>query len=64
MDFTGSPVIKTLSFQSRGCRFNAWSGNYDPVCQAWPEKKKKSMLVKQHLQNTKGKMIFNFKFYS
>ena len=32
-------------------------------CARHGQKKKKSMLVKQHLQNTKGKMIFNFKFY-
>ena len=31
-DFPGGPVVKTLSFQCKGCRFNPWSGNYDPMC--------------------------------
>ena len=25
-EFPGGPVVKTLSFQSRGCGFNLWSG--------------------------------------
>ena len=26
-DFSGSPVVKTPSFQYRECRFSPWSGN-------------------------------------
>ena len=26
-DFSGSPVVKTLGFQCRECRFSPWSGN-------------------------------------
>ena len=26
-DFPGSPVVKTLCFQGRGCEFNSWSEN-------------------------------------
>ena len=26
-DFPGGPVVKTLCFQCRGCRFHLWSGN-------------------------------------
>ena len=26
-DFTGGPVVKTLSFQRRGHNFNPWLGN-------------------------------------
>ena len=26
-DFPGGPAVWTLSFQSRGCEFNPWSGN-------------------------------------
>ena len=26
-DFPGGPVVKTLSFQCRGHRFDPWSGN-------------------------------------
>ena len=31
-DFLGPPVVKTLSFQGKGCGFSAWSGNKDPTC--------------------------------
>ena len=27
MAFPGSPVVKTLQFQCRGCGFGPWSGN-------------------------------------
>ena len=26
-NFLDSPVVKTLCFQCRGCRFDPWSGN-------------------------------------
>ena len=26
-DFPGNPVVKDFTFQSRGCRFDPWSGN-------------------------------------
>ena len=26
-DFPGNPMVKTLSFQCRGCRFDPWWGN-------------------------------------
>ena len=28
--FSGSPVVKTLSFQYRGCRFYPWLGDREP----------------------------------
>ena len=31
-DFPGGPVFKTPHFQSWGCSFNPWSGNWDPTC--------------------------------
>ena len=30
-DLSGGPVVKTLHFQSKGCRFDPWSGNQDPT---------------------------------
>ena len=37
----GLPVVKTPSFQSKGCGFNPWSGNQNPTCCAvWPKKYK------------------------
>ena len=30
-DFPGGPVVKTL-FQCRGCGFDPWLGNLDPIC--------------------------------
>ena len=33
------PVVKTLSFQHKGYRFNPWLGNWDPTCHvAWQNK--------------------------
>ena len=38
-DFPGDPVVKTPCFHCKRCRFNSWSGNYDPACcMAWPKK--------------------------
>ena len=31
-DFPGDPVVKTLCFQHRGCRFDHLSGNQIPTC--------------------------------
>ena len=28
----GGPVVKKPAFQCRGCRFDSWSGNWDPTC--------------------------------
>ena len=28
----GGPGVKAPRFQSRGCGFEHWSGNYDPMC--------------------------------
>ena len=33
-DFPGGPVVKTLCFHCRRRRFDPWSGNQDPTCQA------------------------------
>ena len=38
-DFSGSPVVKTQHFHSRGHRFDPWSGN--PICHMVCQKKKK-----------------------
>ena len=36
-DFPGYPVVKTLHFQRRGCRFKLWLGNQVPTyCMAPP----------------------------
>ena len=41
-DFPGGAVVKIPHFQSRGCRFDPWSGNSDPTCcTVWPKQKKK-----------------------
>ena len=42
--FPGSPVAKTMCFQCRGCRFDAWSGNWDPTCHMAKKEKKKNKL--------------------
>ena len=40
-DFPSSPVVKTSSFQSRGCRFDPLSGTkIPPACAVWQKKKK------------------------
>ena len=39
VDFHGSPVVKTLPFQCRGCSFHPWLGNWDPI--NWPKQKVK-----------------------
>ena len=45
-DNLGSPVVKTPSFQCRGCGFNPWLEDKDPTCcKAWPEKKKSCLQV-------------------
>lgn len=31
-DFSGSPVVRTLSFHSRGYGFDYWSGTESPLC--------------------------------
>ena len=31
-DFPGSPVVETLCFHCRECRFNPWLANQDPTC--------------------------------
>jgi len=31
-DFPGDLAVKTLCSHCKGCRFNPWSGNYDPPC--------------------------------
>ena len=40
-DFLGCPVVKTMGFQCKGCRFDSWSGNKDPTGYAAKKKKKK-----------------------
>ena len=41
LNFPEGLVVKTPCCQCRGCRFNFWSGNYDPTCCAvWPKNKK------------------------
>ena len=48
-DFPGGPVVKTLSFQCRGHRFDPWSGNQESACHwprlgwGWREKKKRKI---------------------
>ena len=39
-DFPGSPVVKTMCFQSRAFGFDPWLENQDPTgCVVWPEEK-------------------------
>ena len=41
LNFPEGLVVKTPCCQCRGCKFNSWSGNYDPTCHAvWPKNKK------------------------
>ena len=47
--FPGGPVVKTLSSQCRGPRFNRWSGNYIPHTTK-KKKKKKNSLKKNQLK--------------
>ena len=35
-DILGAPAVKTLSFHSKWCRFEPWSGNQDPTM--WSKK--------------------------
>ena len=47
-DSPGCPVVKTLCVQSRGRRFDPWSGNRDPTSYVvWPKKTK----FMEHLEN-------------
>lgn len=40
VDFPGIPVVKTLCFQYRECRFSPWLGNQDHMRCAAKKKKK------------------------
>ena len=49
-DFPSSPVVKTSSFQSRGCRSDPLSGaKIPPACAVW-QKKKKLKKVKLYIE--------------
>lgn len=44
-DFPSSPVVKTSSFQCRGCRFAPLSGTkIPPACAVWQKKNKEVKL--------------------
>ena len=49
LNFPEGLVVKTPCCQCRGCRFNSWSGNYDPMCYAvWPKNKKMKKKKRYH----------------
>ena len=54
-DFPGSPVMKTLGFQCRGCRFDPWARRYDPTClkAKTPKHKNSSNIVTNSIKTLK-----------
>ena len=60
-DFPGGPVVKTPHCQCRGCRFNPWSGVYDPTCHAAQPKDKKNK-TRTHYIHEGTWIITNFSF--
>ena len=46
----GGPMVKTLSFQDKWCRFQPWSGNWYPTCNLARSKKKKKKVTHYILQ--------------
>ena len=54
----GVPVVKTLCFHFRGCRFDPWSGNQDPMCHVvQPKGKKQKETNKQTCQGCSPSLI-------
>ena len=57
-DFPGSPVVKALSFQCRGHRFDPWSGKYsihNILHGMQHDQKKREMRCNETVNMRKGK---------
>ena len=60
LDFPGSPVVKTLGFQSGGRGFNPWSRNQDPMYYlAKNEKKEKKISLLNRYWKLSRAFFFN-----
>ena len=63
MDFLGDPMVKTPCLQCRGCKFDSWSGNWDPLC-CGAKKRKKKKKKKSTIRERRGQIKDNDCFES
>lgn len=59
VDFPGHPVVKTLHFQSKGCRFGSWSRSPGPTFrEAQPKEKETHLLDSSLMRSSLPKQLF------
>ena len=56
----GSPAIKTLSFECKGCMFRPWWGNRAPACHVVRQKRKKKLSLQLSLPEWQRWMELGF----